>query len=152
MYPSASCRSIDFIAWKLLFAYCLGALVVVAGQVRLDADESRSLVRELDKDGNGELDYREFIRWLRTTKSAPAPRDSSVEPVGRGDADVRSTSGRVLTISDRVAAELREKFDAAIDNGKIKGYEDVFKAMDKDGNGRVSKREFDDGLRSLRVS
>ena len=113
-------------------------------------DDGRVLMRELDKDGSGEIDYREFVRWLRGSGKPPLPvRDKAPE---RPRAELRSPPPRKLTISERVAGELREKFDAAIDNGTIKSYEDVFKAMDKDGNGRVSKREFDDGLRSLRVS
>ena len=49
-----------------------------------------------------------------------------------------------------MAKELRDKFDAAIDSGKIKSYGDVFRAMDRDGNGTVSKREVERGLRDLR--
>ena len=107
-------------------------------------------MRELDKDSSGEIDYREFVRWLRGSKSSGGDRDSSIEPIGRGKAADTKPAPK-LTISDRVATELREKFDAAIDSGKIKGYEEVFKAMDKDGNGRVSRREFEDGLKDLRV-
>ena len=106
-------------------------------------------MKELDKDGSGDINYREFVRFLKGpgTSSSSSGRDSSVEPTGRGG----KTEAKALTISDRVAKELREKFDAAIDSGKIKSYEDVFKAMDKDGNGTVSRREFEDGLRDLRV-
>ena len=97
-------------------------------------------MKELDRDGDGEIDYREFAKFLRKGKSS-----------SRDDTDERSSSRRPLSISEKVAGDLRKKFDAAIDSGKIRSYEEVFEAMDKDGNGRVSRREFEDGLRDLRV-
>ena len=110
-------------------------------------------MRELDRDGDGSIDYREFAAFLRRGGSAGAGTSIGAKkslddaPIDKG----ASKSKPALSISDRVASELRDKFDAAIDSGKIKGYEEVFKAMDKDGNGRVSRREFEDGLKELRV-
>ena len=106
-------------------------------------------MKELDRDGDGEIDYREFAKFLRKGKSsssAAPSREGSPSPSSR-----RSASRRPLSISEKVAGDLRKKFDAAIDSGKIRSYEEVFEAMDKDGNGRVSRREFEDGLRDLRV-
>ena len=107
-------------------------------------------MRELDKDGTGEIDYGEFARFLRSGG------DKAKEPLSTGAVKeakpVASTvTASKLTVSDRVRSELREKFDAAIESGKIASYEDVFKAMDKDGSGTVNRREFEDGLRDLRV-
>ena len=138
-------------------------------QVRLGFDDTRSLMRELDRDGDGSIDYREFASFLKggsgrgdaassSSSSAsgagadrPSRGNKGVDDEPVGGKGVGRGKASTLTISDRVASELRDKFDAAIDAGKIKGYEEVFKAMDKDGNGRVSRREFEDGLRELRV-
>ena len=115
---------------------CVGALLL--GQVRLGFDDTRTLMKEIDSDGSGAINYREFVRFLRGSgDKAGAPSESVAKPG--------------LKISDRVGSELRSKFDAAISSGKIRSYEDVFKAMDKDGNGTVSRREFEDGLADLRV-
>ena len=111
------------------------------GQVRLGFDDTRTLMKEIDSDGSGTINYREFVRFLRGSGSgdkAAATGDAAAKPA--------------LKISERVSSELRSKFDAAISAGKIRSYEDVFKAMDKDGSGTVSRREFEDGLADLRVS
>ena len=94
-------------------------------------------MREIDKDGTGNINYREFVRFLEKP-AASKPTTTASKPA--------------MVVSDRVASELRTKFDAAISSGKIKSYEDVFKAMDRDGNGTVSRREFEDGMADLRVS
>ena len=112
---------------------------VTTAQINLPYDERRSLLKELDRDGSREIDYREFSRFLRTKGK------------GRRSESSRPSSPREYTIADSVAKQLRDKFDAAIDSGKIKSYEDVFRAMDRDDNGRVSYSEFEDGLRDLRV-
>ena len=93
-------------------------------------------MREIDKDGTGNINYREFVRFLEKP-AASKPTTTASKPA--------------MVVSDRVASELRTKFDAAISSGKIKSYEDVFKAMDRDGNGTVSRREFEDGMADLRV-
>ena len=116
---------------------------MAAVQVRLGFDDTRTLMKEIDSDGSGTINYREFVRFLRGS--------------GSGSGDKSAASGEsgtkaALKISDRVSSELKSKFDAAISAGKIRSYEDVFKAMDKDGNGTVSRREFEDGLADLRVS
>ena len=41
---------------------------------------------------------------------------------------------------------------AAMDKGVIRNYADAFRAFDKDGSGRISRREFLNGLDDLRVS
>jgi hypothetical protein len=110
-------------------------------QIDLGFDDSRTLMKALDTSGDGNIDYNEFISFVKPPSPSKAARPGA-SPLA---------AGKQLSISDRVAKELREKFDAAIDSGKIKSYEDVFKAMDKDGNGTVSRREFEDGLRDLRV-
>lgn len=83
--------------------------------------------------------YPDFVTWVQSTE------DDAVDPVSS------STTSRSFKVAERVSTELRRKFDAAIDSGKIKSYEDVFKAMDSNGDGRVSRREFERGLRDLRV-
>ena len=114
--------------------------------MRLGFDDTRTLMKEIDSDGTGSINYREFVRFLRGSGS---DGDKAVVS-GSGSGD--SASRPALKLSDRVSSELRSKFDAAISSGKIRSYEDVFKAMDKDGNGTVSRREFEDGLADLRVS
>ena len=113
--------------------------------MRLSFDDSDDLMKELDRDGDGQIAYREFVKFLRDGGSSGGGRSRDPSPP-------RSSSSRSYKVADRVASELRKKFDAAIDAGKIKSYNEVFQAMDTNDDGRVSKREFERGLRDLRVS
>ncbi len=128
-------------AWTSLVDVAVLSGCISRVQVRLEVDESRTLMRELDRDGDGRMNYREFVQFLKSSRAAGLSRPTTPTAPKR----------TALTVSDRVATELRTKFDAAIDSGKIRSYEDVFRAMDKDQSGTVSKAEFEDGLRQLRV-
>jgi Ca2+-binding EF-hand superfamily protein len=97
------------------------------------------------------VNYRRFVDVCAevTSPSATASKTSTATTTAASTSS--KAASKPLSVSDRVATELRTKFDAAIDSGKIRSYEDVFRAMDKDGDGTVSKAEFEDGLRDLRV-
>ena len=148
---------VDVVFVRVLYDHYL-PMVARCVQVRLGFDDTRTLMKEIDSDGSGSINYREFVRFLRgsadtseaSAKAAAAA--SSGRPGGSASGDSGSSGKPALKLSDRVSSELRSKFDAAISSGKIRSYEDVFKAMDKDGNGTVSRREFEDGLADLRVS
>ena len=124
-------------------------------QIRLGFDDTRTLMKELDRDGDGRVNYREFVRFLRGGSDGSKAAADIDRPIRGGDSSKSgvgsASTSASLKVSERVAGELRTKFDAAIDSGKIKSYEDVFRAMDKDGDGHVSRSEFEDGLRDLRV-
>ena len=111
------------------------------------------MLKTLDGDNDGTIDYREFSRYLRrgTSKASDIESVKSLQPVTSALRSSSSSSASAISLSDRVRSELCTKFDAAIDSGKISSYEDVFKAMDKDSDGRISRQEFEDGLRDLRV-
>jgi hypothetical protein len=120
----------------------------------LGFDDTRTLMRELDRDGDGRMNYREFVQFLKSSGSgsgAGGVGGEKEKTPSRPTTAASSSKAVSISVSDRVATELRTKFDAAIDSGKIRSYEDVFRAMDKDGDGTVSKAEFEDGLRDLRV-
>ena len=38
---------------------------MAAVQVRLGFDDTRTLMKEIDSDGSGTINYREFVRFLR---------------------------------------------------------------------------------------
>ena len=138
---------VDVVFVRVLYDHYL-PMVARCVQVRLGFDDTRTLLKEIDSDGSGFINYREFVRFLRGSADKGAASGGSGSGGGSSDAP----SKPALKLSDRVSSELRSKFDAAISSGKIRSYEDVFKAMDKDGNGTVSRREFEDGLADLRVS
>ncbi len=121
-------------------------------QVRLGFDDTRTLLKTLDSDNDGTIDYREFARYLRrgSSKASDIETVKSAKPVTSSSLS-SSSAATTISLSDRVRSELCTKFDAAIDSGKISSYEDVFKAMDKDSDGHISRQEFEDGLRDLRV-
>jgi hypothetical protein len=104
-------------------------------------------MRAVDSNGDGVIPYMDLIAFL-----IPVEAKAAGPAAGRARPTTDEPRKPALKLSDRVSSELRSKFDAAISSGKIRSYEDVFKAMDKDGNGTVSRREFEDGLADLRVS
>jgi Ca2+-binding EF-hand superfamily protein len=115
----------------------MAGIFVCEHQLDLSIDDNRKLLLALDANNDGNISYAEFVKFLQ--------RDTVTQ------GQTAAAPKALLSVSDRVATELRTKFDAAIDSGKIRSYEDVFRAMDKDGDGTVSKAEFEDGLRDLRV-
>ena len=128
---------------------------MIVVQVRLGFDDTFKLMKELDKDGDDKIDYREFVSFLRDRGSkGGAGGDDSRPSSPRGSSGASGGGGRrrrEYTIADKVADELRTKFDAAIADRKIRSYEEVFEAMDKNGDGRVSRREFESGMRDMKV-
>ena len=44
-------------------------------QVRLSFDDSDALVKELDRDGDGTIDYKEFVRFLEDGGRGSRSRD-----------------------------------------------------------------------------
>lgn len=104
----------------------------------------RDLVREVDRDGNGILSYRELAEFLRRKEppSREPPADSSHTVV----------SALASCVPRRVASELRAKFDAAVASGRLDRFEDAFRGSDPRDSGLVSGRAFEDALSDIAVS
>ena len=72
-------------------------------QVSLTADEARDLMRELDRDGDGSIIYKEFIRFLNTTER-PARGGRAPTPIRRDSAPEQSPDAIKAGLITRVEA------------------------------------------------
>jgi hypothetical protein len=95
----------------------------------LGFDDTRTLMRELDRDGDGRMNYREFVQFLKSSGSSSGGGIGGDKDVdgrrGRGDSAERKSDGaaktpvnapRALTSlpSPRTGAALKQKFDAGV--------------------------------------
>ena len=126
----------------------------------LSSKEVGKLVEFFDKDGDGKVDYREFVRFCKrkpasldsdsdddvsskkkkTKKKKRSKRDSDSDG---SDSDTSDDED----FTDDIASKLYRIFAELLDGGK--DYEDVFEMLDEDGSGRVGKREFQRALSKL---
>jgi hypothetical protein len=109
--------------------------------VRVSVEDLRDLVREVDRDGSGDLCYRELAEFLRRKEPSWSLESS-------GSIVSALTSG----VSRRVGSELRARFDAAVGSGRLDRFEDAFRGADPRDTGLVSGRAFEDALSDLAVS
>lgn len=117
-------------------------MLLLMEDMGLDAKKSENVFAEVDKDGDGNVNFEEFFRWLRDTKS--------VEMINESDA---KASRYYYT---RKAVDYFKKYDkdqnGFIDADELKlllndldykhSVEVALQTMDKDGDGTVSFPEF----------
>ncbi|KAH8069201.1 Ca2-binding protein [Aureococcus anophagefferens] len=103
-----------------------------AGQKCSDA-EVQSLIGEVDKNGDGVVDFAEFVRLLAIHDEASHEHQDKVQALATlGEGKLRRQSTRVLS-ADQVAH-----------------YSDLFDSFDIDGNGGIDVQELFHGLRGHR--
>ena len=103
-----------------------------AGQKCSDA-EVRALIGEVDKNGDGVVDFAEFVRLLAIHDEASHEHQDKVRALATlGEGKLRRQSTRVLS-ADQVAH-----------------YSDLFDSFDIDGNGGIDVQELFHGLRGHR--
>ena len=60
---------VDVVFVRVLYDHYL-PMVARCVQVRLGFDDTRTLMKEIDSDGSGSINYREFVRFLRGSGDA----------------------------------------------------------------------------------
>ena len=102
-------------------------------------DEVPMLMQKFDKENRGKFAYRDFVSFCRETDSGSGSR--------RGSVPGRFSSTQV----EEAASNLRRQIGEAV-RSKGVPYDSIFKAMDSDGDGTVSKYELEKALSQLNIN
>ncbi|KAK3093112.1 hypothetical protein FSP39_011207 [Pinctada imbricata] len=123
-------------------------------------DELEDLINEIDVDGNGEIDFDEFLTMMAKKQNAIDAEDQIREAFKVFDKDnlgyiTASELRRIMTtlgdkLPDEEVDEMIEEVDLDGD-GKIDylDFKEAFLLFDKDGDGTISSKEFGNVMRSL---
>jgi len=110
-----------------------------------------AIMRACDSDGDGTIDYKEFVQGLARDKfvGAEAPPTRKARSGGDPLADPLSKLHAGVTAEELVNAHGTVRDKLLLRHDTI--YK-AFKYMDKDGSGFINRKEFEDALRDLNVS
>ncbi len=107
---------------------------------RLTPAQIKWFLRRIDTNGDGLVDYREFLHFTYNADPV-APSVSARKSSLKND--------ELKYQVDAFAKELSAVFSSVVRQGKVADFRDIFAAMDTDGSGSVSHEEFVDGLRAF---
>ena len=121
---------------------------------KADAEE---LFDQLDPDGSGNINYKEFNSLLRRGGNVDVPEDSRKDSekgtdlkfkIRDGSALKRGTSIGTLSLDGDSETSVSEQLRAALEKNSTRVI-DLFKEWDEDGDGQISKKEFRTSMKAL---
>merc|ERR1719362_1161309 len=111
-------------------------------------EEAKQLIAEVDSDGDGTLNFNEFVAFMNRPEPEPfSPRTKPEPAEAATDADTDApVPERKPSIGRRFSADAMPKPVQAF----LKAYEKAFKAFDVNGNGLISADELRDLVNKLK--
>ncbi len=96
-------------------------------------EEIKKMISDIDKDGNGTIDYQEFLEMMTTKMSEKDSREEILKAFRLFDDEEK---GKIsFTNLKRVAKELGE-------NMKDEELMEMIEEADRDGDGEINEEEF----------
>ena len=110
--------------------------------IPLDDREFAMLAREVDNDGGGQIDYREFVEDMKDDEPTGAligEHEGRPRPAAIAQDDEPSVEAKGIGISD--GSDIRAYIVATVE-GRSPPVQDVMRNFDADGGGRLSYADF----------
>ena len=120
-------------------------------KIDIDRDDVSALFKKYDDNGNGEMDYDEFLRVL-DFKGDNRDNTSTTSNNGRGGSNNKADVRDVRDVRD-VVDTVRRKIEDYLGGGSraASRIKDTFEDIDENHNGFVSMREFTSAMRALKA-
>lgn len=100
----------------------------------------------LDANGDGRVDYREFLHFTYNSSNAIDGKildtDENTKKGGVVEIDAETIKANLGYEADAFAKKLSSIFSTVVRSGKVHDFRDIFHTMDDDRSGRVSHDEF----------
>jgi len=112
----------------------IGTIVRSCG-IEMTEDELHDMIREIDVDGNGEIDLEEFLHMMQSTMQDPAVIDEE------GEEGLSEINKAIIRWRKYAASQ---KFNEK----QIAEYKEAFALFDKDGDGSISADEIGEVMES----
>jgi Ca2+-binding EF-hand superfamily protein len=105
----------------------------------------------IDANGDGRVDYREFLHFTYNTTSSVLAQSEEGAPMDGDASNVADSvdADNLVYQVDAFAKELSSVFSNVVRSGKVRDFRDIFRTMDDDSSGSVSHEEFVQALKDF---